>query len=253
MPSPTPMVHGLHGDLEGHLYPGIAFLLWAFFWAVSWVRQHPEAVVSAWSVRARPELFVMSPVTVRREAWLKLLLPLPGILGELRWMAGPLSDTNVSNWQHCAIWTMVAISGATDLMVQRDRLPRGTDRLALALMFLVAGLIFALHGQHQRLPTALHLDLAVILLLAAVLAFAELLQPAPLWRWLRIATVTLAGSWFVQIGWMLYIAHYDLMSDDVVVRAHLFLVMHVIGVTVAWFTVLGLAMPRRIPSRPPVP
>jgi len=223
------MNQGLHGDLIGHVFPGVGFLLWAGFWVVSMLRTSGAQNALSASALSNGEF----PRAGTVEQWAKLLLPILGMLGEARWMGGPLSDGNVSNYQHFTAFAMVSLSGLTDMLVTRRRLPAGCDQLMLALAFLVPAMVLALHGHHLVVAEAVHTDLAVTLFAVSAFTLVEFVRPAPLIRWLRTLALVVSATWFLQIGWMLYIAHYDLSSADVAVRGHLFFTWHLIAGTVA--------------------
>jgi hypothetical protein len=63
-------------------------------------------------------------------------------------------------------------------------------------------------------------------------------------RWLQIYALTVSGTWFLQVGWILYVAPYDLMSDDIAVKCHLFFSWHLVGVAVALLAVVAVATKR---------
>lgn len=175
------------------------------------------------------------------ESWLKVLLPLIPTIGDLRWVTLPLTDASVGNYQHIVGYLAVSFAGMADLLTARKVLPPATDRLVLALSFLLPAFFFAAHGHHLAVATAAHQLLALLLFSVGLLVVVEHVHPAPLFRWLRVYAILLTGAWFLEIGWVLYRAGYDLMSEDVVTRVYLFFAWHALGLAV----MMALALSRR--------
>ncbi len=220
------------GDFPGHMYPGIMFLVWGTVWCLALRSRGGAALARPWDPHPDPVLAADPAAHAPWESWLKLLLPLLPTVGDLRWVSLPITDASVTNYQHIAGYAAVSLAGLADLLTARKVLPPGTDRLALALCFLLPAFFFAAHGHHFPVATAAHQLLALSLFWIGVLVLAEHLRPAPLFRWLRIYLVLLTGAWFVQTGWMLYRAGYDLMSEELVTRVYLFYTWYVLGLAV---------------------
>jgi hypothetical protein len=235
------MHSALHGDLIGHLFPGVAFLIWAALWAGDMLRR--GAGHADFMVDARPLTQDAAPLPEPGvlERWMKLLLPVLGMLGEARWMKFPMRDIDISNYQHFTTYTLVSLSGATDMLVRRGMLPRGAGRMVLALTFIVIAFTLGFHGHHMVVAETVHADLAVALLVVGLLVLLEQFRPAPLVRWLQIYALAVSGTWFLHVGWILYVAQYDLMSDDVAVKCHLFFSWHLVGVALALLVTAGIA------------
>ena len=235
------MEHGLTGDLQGHFYFGTAYVVWAVWWLADLLRRGGPVVANP--LDPRPDaMLARSPVaTGTFEMWLKVLAPLIGIAGELRWFRFPPTDASIIIYQHISAYGTVTVSGILDLLTASKRMPPGSDRIGLAFGFLLPAFLFILHGHQLAVSEILHRLLGSILLAVGVLVLVEHVWPAPLVRWARIYLVMLAGTWLFQVGWMLYLAGYDLESEAVVVRAILFFSWHAVIVAVA---LLGVHSPR---------
>lgn len=189
------------GDLPGHIFPGLAFVAWAALWCVVLLRRGNQAA------------------TLPLESWAKILIPLVEMGGELRWIGYP--DVRATIYAHIAADVAVILSGVADLLTRRGRLPKGADRIALALALLIPAALFAVHDQHGPVATTAHRLFATALFAAGAFVLIENFRPAPIVRWARLYCVALAGMWFMHTGWMLYVAQYDLMSDALVPRIYL--------------------------------
>jgi hypothetical protein len=124
-------------------------------------------------------------------------------------------------------------------MVARGTLPRGADRFALVLAFAIPALVLGLHGHQMPVALSLHLILTALLAGTALIVALEHWSPEPALRWARVAAVLLVVTWFLQTGWMLYVAEYDLTSASVVTRVGFFFAAHVLGVGVALLAILA--------------
>jgi hypothetical protein len=234
------MPHKLHGDLLGHLFPGVMFLVWAAFWAKDMLRRGGGNSAFMFDARPLPVSAPPLPAPGATERWLKLLLPLLAMLGEARWMKFPISDGSVSNYQHATAYVLVSLCGACDILVHRGRLPRGADRLMLAFTFIVIAFTLGFHGHNMAVATAVHADLAAALFVLGALILVEYMRPAPVVRWLEIYALGVSAAWFVTVGWILYVAQYDLMSEDTAVKTHLFFSWHLVGIAVLLLVVAAL-------------
>lgn len=232
------------GDLPGHLFPGLAFTLWAAIWAVALLRRGGEAASNPWSSRPDPRIGADPAAAFAWEAWAKIAVPLAELAFEARWLTWPMTDASATIYAHITCDVAVIISGITDLLVARRRLPPGSDRLALALAFLVPALLFLAHGQHGPLAATSHLIFGLLLLATGGLVALELTRPAPLVRWLRIYTTALAGTWFAHTGWLLYLSGYDQMNEAITPRVYLQFSWYALGVAALLATTIGAAAAR---------
>ena len=226
------------GDLPGHIFPGLAFLAWAVVWCVVLLRRGGNAVANPWDAQADPALAADGAATAPWESWAKIVIPLAEMAGELRWVTWPMTAASTTIFAHITADKVVILSGIADRFTARRILPPRSDRFALALAFLVPAVLFSTHGQHGPIASAAHELFAACLFMAGALVLIEHVRPAPLFRWLRVYAVALAGAWFIHTGWMLYVAGYDLMSDALVPRTYLFFTWYAVATAV----LLGVAL-----------
>ncbi|MEK7401481.1 MAG: DUF716 domain-containing protein [Gemmatimonadota bacterium] len=239
------MQHETMGDLPGHVFPGLALLAWALVWCLAVARRGGPAVLQPWSVAPDTTLAADAAAAAPWESWAKIVVPLLEMTGELRWVTWPMTEASATIYAHILMDVAFILSGVTDLLTARRRIAPHSDRIALALAFLVAGLLFGAHGQHGAVANAAHGAFAMLLTAAGVLIVVEHARPAPLIRWLRVYAVALAGAWFIHTGWMLYVAGYDREGAALVPRAYLALAVYAVALAVALLVALTLARGRR--------
>lgn len=202
------------GDLPGHLFPGLLFFLWGFWWL--------------WRTAGRDRRSALMPVVVHpMEPWLRIVLPIIGIIGESRWWRWPITLGSLTTMQHAAMYTAFLLTGITDVLALRGRVEPTASRVSLAGAFGLTGYLFVAHGGHSHLTMTVHTILGAILIATGLVHVCEAFMPhRTAWAWLRAFGAMLAGTWFWQVGWMLYVAHYDPADPAVVLRAHFFFAVH---------------------------
>ena len=85
------------GDLLGHLYPGVGFLVLGVWWLARVVWAEDRGIYTTASGRA------LSITTLGRvEAGLKIVLPVFAVVGEARWYRWPMTEASLINVQHTA-------------------------------------------------------------------------------------------------------------------------------------------------------
>jgi len=233
------------GDLPGHIFPGLAFLAWAVVWCVALLRRGGNAVSNPLDTRPDSLLAFDGAATAAWESWAKIIIPMLEIGGELRWITWPMTEASATIYGHITADLAVIISGVSDRLRVRGRIPPAADRVALSFAFLIPAVLFAAHGQHGPVASAAHGLFATTLFAAGALVLLEHLRPAPLFRWARVYAVALAGLWFMHTGWMLYVAQYDVMSEALVPRIYLFFTWYAIGTAVALCGALTMRRPAR--------
>src|SRR6185295_17179836 len=115
------------GDLPGHIFPGLAYVAWAVLWATVLLRRGGNAVMNPWDANADAVLASDAAVALPWEAWAKILIPLVEMGGELRWVTWPMNDASTTIYAHITADLAVILSGVTDLLSARARMPRGSD------------------------------------------------------------------------------------------------------------------------------
>lgn len=191
------------GTLAGHLLPGSLFIVWAL---VSMV----EAVLRRDPSRAdRPlESGLAMPV-------LKVVLPVVGMWAEIPGQGWPPgrgwpADAILMNWQHVTMYGVFALSGVVDLLARRGALSARSTLAAYAAAHANAGFLFWAHGSHGGVPGVVHSLLVLAFAGAAGTALIELARPSRGAAWARRGGLLAVGSWFVVVGWILYLSAWDL-------------------------------------------
>ncbi|KAL3047950.1 transmembrane protein 45A [Trematomus bernacchii] len=203
------------GSFKGHALPGSFFLLAGVWWTV----KHSLC----FSSRRNKSLRTSSRVAQRRlevfEGSAVLLCSVVGMLLEQFAAQGPalqLLDSSqhhwvfLMNWQHSTMYLFFSLWAAVSLIVQSsEAAPLALDRLMLAVAFFNEGFLFLYH-LHGRSPLDVHLHQLLLFCVfgLALLCFLEVFQRGNLVLELLRCTLTLLqGSWFWQIGFVLYSPH----------------------------------------------
>lgn len=203
------------GSFKGHALPGSFFLITGLWWAgkqsfLYAARKNKSAGAGRLATRA----------TQRRieiiEGAVILSFSIIGMLAEQFLAGGPkfqLYDSSTQrweqlmNWQHTTMYLFFAISGAISLTVHStDIAPLALDRMLLGLAFFNEGFLFLyhLHGR-DMLDILVHTLLLYAIFGQALICFLEVFHRGNILLELLRATLTiLQGSWFWQIGFVLY-------------------------------------------------
>uniref|UniRef100_W5LYY4 Transmembrane protein 45B n=1 Tax=Lepisosteus oculatus TaxID=7918 RepID=W5LYY4_LEPOC len=140
----------------------------------------------------------------------------PGIMAEQFVPDGPHARlynredhawVKLMNWQHSTMYLFYGVSGIADLLTASPLpAPPGLDRLALSLALFVEGFLFYFHV-HSRTPLDVHVHslLLVAVFGGAASTFLEVfLRDSPVLQLFRASLAILQGTWFWQIGFVLY-------------------------------------------------
>lgn len=185
------------GTLPGHLIPGLLFLCWGLCWA-------------AQALSARGRAAPGEPLEAGLFVPIAKLAVLP--IGTWFEMPGPgwYPMDQVMGWSHITIYMGFALSGLVDLLHRSGRIGPAATYIAFGGGALNAAFLFVTHGNHLGVETTAHTLLGVAFAASGVAALAEAARPHPLLRWLRTAAMTVVGSWFMVVGWMLFRSRWDL-------------------------------------------
>ncbi|XP_061106003.1 transmembrane protein 45B [Conger conger] len=198
-------------NFKGHALPGSFFLLFGLWWSVKFpLRRY-------WR-RGRPAQGDRLPQFFNRidlvEGGLKIFFAFVGIMAEQFVPDGPHAHlyttdawVKLMNWQHSTMYLFYGISGVTDVLsASSPAIPLSLDRLGLSLALFVEGFLFYFH-LHGRPPLDIHVHslLLVAVFGGAASTFLEVfLRDQPVLEVLRSSLAILQGSWFYQIGFVLY-------------------------------------------------
>lgn len=203
------------GSFKGHALPGSFFLITGLWWAAKQTflyatRRNKSAGAGRLASRALQRRIEII------EGAVILSFSIIGMLAEQLLAGGPkfqLYDSSTQhweqlmNWQHTTMYLFFAISGAISLTVHStDIAPIALDRMLLALAFFNEGFLFLyhLHGRGM-LDVHVHTLLLYGIFGQALICLLEVFHRGNILLELLRATLTvLQGSWFWQIGFILY-------------------------------------------------
>ncbi|KAB0359577.1 hypothetical protein FD754_003733, partial [Muntiacus muntjak] len=198
----------LMANFKGHALPGSFFLIVGLWWSV----KHPlkyfyQKEKSSQLTHHYQRLEII-------EAAIRTLFSVIGILGEQFVPDGPHLHlyhedhwVKLMNWQHSTMYLFFAVSGIVDMLTYLiTHVPLGLDRLVMALAAFNEGFLFYYHV-HNRPPLDQHIH---SLLLCAVfggalsLAVEVVLRDNVVLELFRTSLLLLQGTWFWQIGFVLF-------------------------------------------------
>ncbi|XP_041864018.1 transmembrane protein 45B [Melanotaenia boesemani] len=200
-------------NFGGHAIPGTFFLFYGFWLTVKHILQH------YWRTRQPKGRQIIPPFFKKMEyleGGFKIFASFVGIMVEQFVVDGPhahlydqtsRSWVKLMNWQHSTMYLFFGISGIALVTSTASKLvPVGVDRFALSLALFVEGFLFYFHV-HARPPLDAHVH---SLLLVAVFGGSASTMLEVFKRnnitleLLRACLFILQGSWFYQIGFVLY-------------------------------------------------
>ncbi|KAM9438949.1 transmembrane protein 45B-like [Salvelinus alpinus] len=213
-------------NFKGHALPGSCFLLLGLCWSMKyplrhfWRRRHPKG-------RQKLPLFFNRIDLI--EGALIIFLAFVGIMAEQFVPDGPhghlyLRETKswvkLMNWQHSTMYFFFGIWGIVKVLSMSPLpVPLGLDRLALSLAFFIEGFLFYFHV-HMRPPLDTHIHSLLFVAVFGVAASTLLevfMRDNIILELLRTSMTILQGSWFFQIGFVLYPLNgvqWDLKAHD---------------------------------------
>lgn len=126
------------------------------------------------------------------------------------------SFNDLSQLQHITMYSAFALSGLVDLLTMCIRCPDHTGQIFLALAFLVEGALFHFHtGGMTPLSTQLHFTLTIVIFLCSLYALLRVWFPTSYLTNAGLAlAIILQGTWFIQVGDILYGGRYLPVGGD---------------------------------------
>ncbi|KAE8294456.1 Transmembrane protein 45A DNA polymerase-transactivated protein 4 Dermal papilla-derived protein 7 [Larimichthys crocea] len=203
------------GSFKGHALPGSFFLVAGIWWAGKY---------SLWHATRRNKNIgstrLASRASQRRleiiESSVVLFFSFFGMLAEQFLANGPklqLYDftekhwEDLMNWQHATMYLFFGLAGTVSLIIHTtEAAPLALDRLMLAIAFFNEGFLFLyhLHGR-SMLDVHVHQLLLYAVFGGALVAFLEVFHRGNiLLELLRCTFTLLQGTWFWEIGFVLY-------------------------------------------------
>lgn len=208
-----------HGAFTGHVVPGAFFLFWGLWWAILTYSHYFQCLASNRRFQTRGwQLLPFGPLRLRSvplEPFVKLVLPVVGILGEL-WLGhesfrslyqsnGMFLTDHLNDWQHSTMYLAFMASGLVDLLGYYLGAPPRTELAFLSLSFLSEGLLLVFHLKGPRVEVMVHLILVLQVFSTVVAIIAEMAAPSSILMasarpWLTM----LQGIWWIQTAYIMY-------------------------------------------------
>ncbi|XP_012499765.1 PREDICTED: transmembrane protein 45B [Propithecus coquereli] len=195
-------------NFKGHALPGSFFLIVGLWWSV----KYPLKYFQQKQKNSRLQHYHQRLEII--EAAVRTLFSVIGILAEQFVPDGPhfhLYHENhwikLMNWQHSTMYLFFAVSGIADMLTYLvTHVPLGMDRLLMAVAIFTEGFLFYYHV-HNRPPLDQHIHLLLVfgLFAGGVSVFLEVIfRDNIVLELFRTTLVILQGTWFWQIGFVLF-------------------------------------------------
>ncbi|XP_053449549.1 transmembrane protein 45B [Nycticebus coucang] len=195
-------------NFKGHALPGSFFLIVGLWWSVKYPLKYlHQTRKTAWLQQSHQRLEVI-------EAAVRTLFSLIGILAEQFVPDGPHLHlyhehgwVKLMNWQHSTMYLFFAVSGITDMVTYLlNHIPLGVDRLVMAMAIFAEGFLFYFHVHNRPLlDQHIHSLLVLALLVGGVSVFLEVFfRDNTVLELFRTSLIILQGTWFWQIGFVLF-------------------------------------------------
>nr|XP_020444671.1 transmembrane protein 45B-like isoform X1 [Monopterus albus] len=193
---------------EGHVLPGTFVLIYGFCLTVKHVLQHLWRTHQPKGQQNMPPFFKRTDYA---EGGFLIIAAFVGITVEWFVVDGPhvyfYRNGSWVNLQHSTMYLFFGISGIAMVASTRCKLvPTGVDRLALSLALFVEGFLFYYHVHNRPLLDA-HIHKLVLVPVfggSASTMLEVFIRDNIILELLRACLFILQGSWFYQIGFVLY-------------------------------------------------
>ncbi|XP_011790064.1 PREDICTED: transmembrane protein 45B [Colobus angolensis palliatus] len=194
-------------NFQGHALPGSFFLIIGLCWSV----KYPLKYFS--HTRKNSPLHYYRRLEII-EAAVRTLFSVIGILAEQFVPDGPhlhLYHGNhwikLMNWQHSTMYLFFAVSGIVDMLTYLvSHVPLGVDRLVMAVAVFMEGFLFYYHV-HNRPPLDQHIHSLLLYALfvgCVSISLEVILRDHIVLELFRTSLLILQGTWFWQIGFVLF-------------------------------------------------
>nr|XP_004665542.1 transmembrane protein 45B isoform X2 [Jaculus jaculus] len=196
-------------NFKGHALPGSFFLIIGLWWSV----KYPLKYFHQKGKKNRPSQQQQRIEVI--EGAIKTLFSIIGILAEQFVPDGPHLHlyhenhwTKLMNWQHSTMYLFFAVSGITDMLTYlcSHLVPLGLDRLVLAMAVFSEGFLFYYHV-HNRPPLDQHIHSLLLFALfggSVSVSLEVILRDNIVLELFRTSLLILQGTWFWQIGFVLF-------------------------------------------------
>ena len=207
------------GSFSGHALPGGFFILFGLWSTVNQFRYYHLSRTT----RGRP---YQNSVTFKCfclcgrlssfeiEGFLKIFVTTIGFVIEIIWH--PEGALGVSNYQHGTMYFFFGLDGVIDVLQHHQMTPKYFTYISSALALTVEGLLFKFHTHGKaELDAGIHTLIVYAIFLGMLATLVELQLPHSLLAGLaRSYFVLLQGTWFWQVGYILYASPEPWIQDN---------------------------------------
>lgn len=223
---------GPGGAYQGHMLPGVLFVMWSVHWLQGSMRHFFACKRSNMSYQSLPHYGLPGVPPWPLEPLVKIAMALLGATLEVTWhddgfqnlvcrlgtaRVGHFDGDHINNWQHVQMYACFLVSGVIDLIGYYGLLPAGTEKAMLSLAFAGETILMGLHEKEEPLDRFLHQSLASAMLACCLACALEAAWPASyIITCARTAGVMLQGCLFIIIAQIMFQPHvaWTLMPDD---------------------------------------
>ncbi|KAM7248137.1 hypothetical protein CapIbe_000176 [Capra ibex] len=201
------------GNFKGHALPGSCLFILGIWWTIKCILKYAFKKQKRTSYLDSKALFRRIEIL---EGIVLVGMALTGILGEQFLPGGPhltLYDyqegqwVQLLSWQHFTMYFFFGLLGVTNILSSTIiSLPASFSKLMLSNALFVEAFVFYnhIHGR-EMLDIFVHKLLVLVIFSTGLVAFLELFIQANITvELLRTSLFLLHGSWFWQIGFVLY-------------------------------------------------
>ncbi|ELW64530.1 transmembrane protein 45B [Tupaia chinensis] len=195
-------------NFKGHALPGSFFLIIGLWWSVKYPLKYFHQKGKKMQLSHHHQRLEII------EAVIRILFSVIGILAEQFVPDGPhlhLHDgshwVKLMNWQHATMYLFFAVSGVADVLTYLvTHVPLGVDRLLMAVAVFTEGFLFYYHVHHRPpLDQHVHMLLLFALFAGSGCLFVEVMvRDNFVLELFRTSLLILQGTWFWQIGFVLF-------------------------------------------------
>ncbi|XP_004479279.1 transmembrane protein 45A-like [Dasypus novemcinctus] len=201
------------GSFRGHALPGICFLIMGLWWNTKNNLKYACKKYKRTCYLDSKALFHRLEIL---EGLIIIIMSLTGLVGEQFIPGGPyltLYDykegqwNQLLEWQHCTMYFFYGLLGVSEILcLTISSLPISITRLMLSNALFVEAFVFYNHTHgREMLDLYVHQLLVLIIIVAGLLAFMYFFMRSNIVLELLLSSLILfQGSWFWQIGFVLY-------------------------------------------------
>ncbi|KAM4887244.1 transmembrane protein 45A isoform 1-T2 [Thomomys bottae] len=199
------------GSFRGHALPGTYFFLMGLWWSIKYILKYV-------SKKQKRTCYPSSKISFQRvelvEGIIIVLMALSGIGGEQFLNGGPSlilykegQWNQLNGWHHCTMYFFFGLLGVAKIVCSTiNSIPGSLVKLMMSNALFVEGFIFYNHTHgREMLDIFVHQMLVLVVMLTGLVTFLEFLTRSNvLLELLSTSLFLLQGTWFWQIGFVLY-------------------------------------------------